>query len=227
MTTSAERRSEVLDRQPEAVWRLLLRTSILDRVNGELADVLTSGSGGTVCCRTWNRRTRSWCRWMARSWFRYHQMFAGLLELARPRDADARPAFEAAERLAERLKAANVTDPQARVMQARAMRLSILVRLGDTKRARHALKPRTSSGTGSWFQSYQPAYGPAARKRRLRVSHRAEQRLAPGQIVPVDIAFYGSLGQRNIYAERTSPGAIGCRNVTTFGLAYIARLSFR
>jgi hypothetical protein len=29
--------AEVLDRQPEPVRRLLLRTSILDRVNGELA----------------------------------------------------------------------------------------------------------------------------------------------------------------------------------------------
>jgi LuxR family maltose regulon positive regulatory protein len=38
--------AEVLDRQPEAVRRLLLRTSILDSVNGELADLLTGASGG-------------------------------------------------------------------------------------------------------------------------------------------------------------------------------------
>jgi LuxR family transcriptional regulator, maltose regulon positive regulatory protein len=66
----------------------------------------------------------------------------GLLELARRRDSDALAAFEAAERLAERLerlKAANVIDHHARVMQARAMRLSILVRLGDTERAEEAL----------------------------------------------------------------------------------------
>src|SRR5690349_12912094 len=38
--------AEVLDRQGEDVRRLLLRTSLLDRVNGELADLLTGGSGG-------------------------------------------------------------------------------------------------------------------------------------------------------------------------------------
>jgi LuxR family maltose regulon positive regulatory protein len=37
--------AEVLDRQPEQVRRLLLRTSILDTVNGELADLLTGASG--------------------------------------------------------------------------------------------------------------------------------------------------------------------------------------
>src|SRR5262249_24191997 len=37
--------AEVLDRQDNAVRRLLLRTSILDRVNGELAGLLTGGSG--------------------------------------------------------------------------------------------------------------------------------------------------------------------------------------
>jgi len=37
---------EVLDRQREEVRRLLLRTSILERVNGELADVLTGDKGG-------------------------------------------------------------------------------------------------------------------------------------------------------------------------------------
>ena len=38
--------AEVLERQSEEVRRLLLRTSVLDRVNGELADLLTGGSGG-------------------------------------------------------------------------------------------------------------------------------------------------------------------------------------
>ena len=33
--------AEVLDRQPEEVRRLLLRTCVLERVNGELADLLT------------------------------------------------------------------------------------------------------------------------------------------------------------------------------------------
>ncbi|HEV3295137.1 MAG TPA: AAA family ATPase, partial [Streptosporangiaceae bacterium] len=38
--------AEVLDRQSEAVRRLLLRTSILERVSGELADLLTGDEGG-------------------------------------------------------------------------------------------------------------------------------------------------------------------------------------
>ena len=38
--------AEVLERQSEQVRRLLLRTSVLERVNGELADLLTGGSGG-------------------------------------------------------------------------------------------------------------------------------------------------------------------------------------
>jgi len=54
--------AEVLDRQNEQVQRLLLRTSILDSVNGELADLLTGarvgpGSATTACspiCCSWN-----------------------------------------------------------------------------------------------------------------------------------------------------------------------------
>ena len=55
--------AEVLERQSEQVRRLLLRTSVLERVNGELADLLAGGSGGERSCRTWSRRTRSWWRW--------------------------------------------------------------------------------------------------------------------------------------------------------------------
>lgn len=38
--------AEVLERQSAQVRRLLLRTSVLERVNGELADLLAGGSGG-------------------------------------------------------------------------------------------------------------------------------------------------------------------------------------
>ncbi|HEV2256829.1 MAG TPA: AAA family ATPase, partial [Streptosporangiaceae bacterium] len=38
--------AEVLERQGEEVRRLLLRTCLVERVNGELADALTGGSGG-------------------------------------------------------------------------------------------------------------------------------------------------------------------------------------
>src|SRR5205085_10913212 len=38
--------AEVLDRQREEVKRVLLRTSMLERVSGPLADLLSNGSGG-------------------------------------------------------------------------------------------------------------------------------------------------------------------------------------
>ena len=38
--------AEVLERQPEEVTSLLLRTSMLERVSGPLADRLTGGSAG-------------------------------------------------------------------------------------------------------------------------------------------------------------------------------------
>ena len=38
--------AEVLERQSDEVRRLLLRTSVLERVNGELADLLTGQGGG-------------------------------------------------------------------------------------------------------------------------------------------------------------------------------------
>ena len=38
--------AEVLERQSEEVRRLLSRTSVLERVSGPLADLLTGGSGG-------------------------------------------------------------------------------------------------------------------------------------------------------------------------------------
>ena len=74
--------SEVLDRQPEPVRRLLLRTSILERVNGELAGLLTGDQGGErvlLDLEAANAFVVSLDA--ARTWFRYHQMFAGLLRL--------------------------------------------------------------------------------------------------------------------------------------------------
>jgi LuxR family transcriptional regulator, maltose regulon positive regulatory protein len=74
--------AEVLDRQPEPVRRLLLRTSVLDRVNGELADLLTGGSGGERVLHD-VEETNAFVVSLdaARSWFRYHRLFAGLLQL--------------------------------------------------------------------------------------------------------------------------------------------------
>ena len=74
--------AEVLDRQPAAVRLLLLRTSILERVNGELADLLTGDRGGERVLHDLERAGAFVLPLdAARSWFRYHQMFAGLLQL--------------------------------------------------------------------------------------------------------------------------------------------------
>src|SRR6516225_4605276 len=74
--------AEVLDRQTEQVRRLLLRTSILDRVNGELADLLAGEEGGERVLQDLEDASAFVMALDgARSWFRYHHMFAELLQL--------------------------------------------------------------------------------------------------------------------------------------------------
>jgi LuxR family transcriptional regulator, maltose regulon positive regulatory protein len=74
--------AEVLNRQSEQVRRLLLRTSILERVNGELASLLTGDSGGERVLQDLEAANAFVVALdTARSWFRYHQMFADLLQL--------------------------------------------------------------------------------------------------------------------------------------------------
>ena len=74
--------AEVLERQSGAVRRLLLRTSILDRVSGPLADALTGGSGSERTLQELEE-TNAFVVALdaARSWFRYHHLFADLLQL--------------------------------------------------------------------------------------------------------------------------------------------------
>ena len=80
--------AEVLERQSEEGGRLLLRTSVLERVNGELADRLTSGSGSERILQDLEQAGAFVVSLDARrSWFRYHQMFADLLELELRRTA--------------------------------------------------------------------------------------------------------------------------------------------
>ena len=73
--------AEVLERQSEEVRRLLLRTSVLEQVNGELADLLTGGSGGERVLEELEEANAFVVSLDAgRSWFRYHRLFAGLLQ---------------------------------------------------------------------------------------------------------------------------------------------------
>jgi LuxR family maltose regulon positive regulatory protein len=74
--------AEVVQRQPVEVRQLLLRTSILKRVCGLLADRLTGASGSErtlIALEDSNAFVVSVDR--ARSWFRYHPLFADLLLL--------------------------------------------------------------------------------------------------------------------------------------------------
>jgi LuxR family transcriptional regulator, maltose regulon positive regulatory protein len=74
--------AEVLDRQPEPVRRLLLRTSILGLVNGELAALLAGAEGAERMLQDLEAANAFVVSLdAARTWFRYHQMFAGLLRL--------------------------------------------------------------------------------------------------------------------------------------------------
>ena len=74
--------AEVLDRQSDEVRRLLLRTSVLDRVNGDLADLLTGGPGGERVLQDLEEANAFVVSLdAARSWFRYHHLFVGLLRL--------------------------------------------------------------------------------------------------------------------------------------------------
>jgi len=74
--------AEVLEHQPAEVRELLLRTSILTRVSGPLADFLTGASGSERILQQLedaNAFVRSLD--LGRTWFRYHQLFAELLQL--------------------------------------------------------------------------------------------------------------------------------------------------
>jgi LuxR family transcriptional regulator, maltose regulon positive regulatory protein len=80
--------AEVLDRQPEEVKQLLLRTSVLDRISGPLADALTEGSGAERILQELEEANAFVVSLDARrTWFRCHNLFADLLQLALRRTA--------------------------------------------------------------------------------------------------------------------------------------------
>jgi LuxR family maltose regulon positive regulatory protein len=74
--------AEMLDRQPGDVQDLLLRTCLLDRVSGELADLLTGRPGSErilLSLEDANAFVESLDP--ERTWFRYHHLFADFLRL--------------------------------------------------------------------------------------------------------------------------------------------------
>ena len=72
--------AEVLQREPEPVRRLLLSTSILERVSGPLADRLLGTTGSErILLEMEDSSAFVYSIDRARSWFRYHHLFADLL----------------------------------------------------------------------------------------------------------------------------------------------------
>src|SRR3984957_6849490 len=74
--------AEMLEGQPAGVQQLLLRTALLDRVNGELADLLTGHPGSErILLDLEDANAFVLSTDPARTWFRYHHLFADLLRL--------------------------------------------------------------------------------------------------------------------------------------------------
>jgi LuxR family maltose regulon positive regulatory protein len=74
--------AEMLERQPSEVQSMLLRTSLVDRVNGELADLLAGRSGSERALLELEDANAFVVSLDAqRTWFRYHQLLADFLRL--------------------------------------------------------------------------------------------------------------------------------------------------
>jgi LuxR family maltose regulon positive regulatory protein len=74
--------AEVLERQPPEARDLLLRTSILERVSGPLADALVDCTGAeAILQRLEDENAFVTALDAGRTWFRYHHLFADLLRL--------------------------------------------------------------------------------------------------------------------------------------------------
>ena len=74
--------AEMLGRQPSEVQGMLLRTSLVDRMNGELADLLAGRSGSEQTLLELEEANAFVVSLDAqRTWFRYHQLLADFLRL--------------------------------------------------------------------------------------------------------------------------------------------------
>src|SRR5437899_3875944 len=74
--------ADMLERQPSEVQRMLLRTSLVDRLNGELADLLADRSGSEqILLELEDAEAFVVSLDAERTWFRYHQLLADFLRL--------------------------------------------------------------------------------------------------------------------------------------------------
>ena len=150
--------AEMLERQPPELQGLLLRTSVLDRVNGELADLLTGATGSERILLDLEDANASVVSLdPGRTWFRYHRMFSGLLrlELRRTMPADIAGLHQLAARwLAERgqaadaigrLQAAGDWDEAARMLTDHALSLTLDGQAGTVVALLRSFPDRTGS----------------------------------------------------------------------------------
>jgi LuxR family transcriptional regulator, maltose regulon positive regulatory protein len=80
--------AEMLERQPSEVQSMLLRTSLVDRVNGELADLLSGRAGSEQMLLELEDANAFVVSLDAqRTWFRYHQLLTDFLRLELRRTA--------------------------------------------------------------------------------------------------------------------------------------------
>src|SRR5580693_3055998 len=148
--------AEMLGRQPPEVQSLLLRTSVLDRVNGELADLLTGATGSErILLDLEDANAFVVSLDPGRTWFRYHRLFGGLLrlELRRTRPADIAGLHQLAARwLAARgqaadaighLQAAGDWDEAARMLTDHALSLTLDGQAGTVAALLRAFPART------------------------------------------------------------------------------------
>jgi LuxR family maltose regulon positive regulatory protein len=74
--------AEMLERQPNEVQSMLLRTSLVDRLNGELADLLAGRSGSEqILLELEDANAFVVSLDAQRTWFRYHQLLVDFLRL--------------------------------------------------------------------------------------------------------------------------------------------------
>jgi LuxR family maltose regulon positive regulatory protein len=150
--------AEMLERQPPEVQGLLLRTSVLDRVNGELADLLTGATGSErILLELEDANAFVVSLDPGRTWFRYHRMFSGLLrlELRRTMPADIAGLHQLAARwLAERgqaadaighLQAAGDWDEAARMLTDHALSLTLDGQAGTVAALLRSFPARTGA----------------------------------------------------------------------------------
>ena len=150
--------AEMLERQPPEVQGLLLRTSILDRVNGELADLLTGVTGSErILLDLEDAGAFVVSLDPGRTWFRYHRMFGGLLrlELRRTMPAGIARLHQLAARwLAERgqvadaighLQTAGDWDEAARMLTEHALSLTLDGRAGTVAMLLRSFPARTGA----------------------------------------------------------------------------------